>query len=132
MTRRTTARGTRSILLLALLGCSVQAVAGWFGYDTREECMSAEPGKLMSRWVNPLPKRQAMQAAEEVCKAYPNKYEFRVRSMSTSELVEERKRAVVREAEQDRYNARVMKTGAPLDLRPRWTHYIDAELERRK
>lgn len=102
--------------------------AGWFGYDTYEECIGKEPGELMSRMISPLPKNQARQAAREVCKSYPNKYEYKVRQMSNSELVRERTRAIIEDAKKDKALA---ETGIP-DLRVRWTKYFDAEMRRRE
>jgi phage terminase Nu1 subunit (DNA packaging protein) len=51
--------------------------------------MEKEPGKLMSRMINPLPRKQALEAATEVCKQYPTIEEKRVRTLTMSELTAE-------------------------------------------
>lgn len=89
--------------------------AGWFDYDTYEECMEREPGKLMTRWVNPLPDSQAMKAAREYCKAYPNGYQRKLRAMSDSELLAEPKKLSELDA----------------SLYPYYMNYVNAEIKRR-
>ena len=128
------------IFIIFLLTVSANVSAGIFDYDTKKECMNKLPGKLMTRWMNPLPKSQAMQAAREFCKSYPNDYEFKLRSMSDSELVEERKDAVAEDAEirrnMRRNKIRRDKFGydpnMPIEFRMLRTKYVDAEIKRRK
>jgi hypothetical protein len=119
---------TINIYLILFLIFTPYVNAGWFGYDTYEECWEKEPGKLMSRMFSPLPKYQAQQAAREVCKSYPYKYEYRLRQMSDSELVRERKLAVIEEAKRDKRSA---EKGF-VDMRKRLSKYIDAEIRRRE
>lgn len=102
---------------------TVHVEAGWFGYDTWEECMAKEPGKLMSRVTNPLPRNQAYQAAQEVCRSYPDETELRLRKLSDRELLAERNRAIEYDAEQRRVRE--------LYLGNRQGR-VDDEIERRK
>lgn len=144
LTRTKTARSCFEDIFLSivLLGFSSYVNAGWFDYDTRDECMEKEPGKLMSRMINPFPKSRAFQVAREVCKTYPNDYEFKLHSMSDSELVKERKNAVARDAEimlnrrrndirRDKLKGRY-DPNMQIDFRMLRTKYVDAEIKRRK
>lgn len=88
----------RNITLIALgMVFSLPADAGWFGYETWEECMAQEPGKLMTRWINPLPPQQAKQAAREVCRQYPTRWSIQyslefsetIRGFTLTELVQQ-------------------------------------------
>ncbi len=82
--------------LILFISFTSNVDAGWFGYDTYAECMEKEPGKLMTRWISPLSEREAKNAAKEICKAYPNEYQLKLRSMSDAELLAEQKKLLGR------------------------------------
>lgn len=74
------------ITLIANVSFLPSLYSGWFGYDDREECEEQEPGKLMSRMINPLPLRQAKEAAREACRQYPWRYQKVASGMTCGQL----------------------------------------------
>lgn len=57
-------------LLLALTVLSINADAGWFGYDSYEECFTSERQERMERWINRMNAFDASVAARDACRKY--------------------------------------------------------------
>ena len=118
-------------LTISMFFISTPAVSGWFGYDSRAECMTEEQGKLMSRWINPLSSRDARLAATHLCRKYPSSSEVylkKLQSMSISELRAERKLALEKKHKMASLvgESSIFYKGSGNDIK-----IIDAELRRR-
>lgn len=80
------------IFLIAFLSQMRSANAGWFGYESYQECFVAERQKRMNRWISPMNAIDASVAAMDACQKIAKPYSSPSSPEQLNEAGEQRQR----------------------------------------
>lgn len=80
------------IFLIAFLSQMRSANAGWFGYESYQECFVAERQKRMNRWISPMNAMDASVAAMDACQKIAKPYSSPSSPEQLNETSEQRQR----------------------------------------